>query len=292
MRVGVSNTLTTKKLGATVGAEVVGVDRDRLRRDDTLSAACMAALEEHGVLVFRELHIDDETQIAFSRQLDDVGKAEPAEAPTIYIVSLDPAKSRTAAYTRGTFHWHIDGAQDDVPTKATMLSAHAIAATGGETEFASTYAAYDDLGDDEKREFDGLRVVHTFEASQRLVNPDPSPEELARWREKPDKEHPLVWQHRSGRRSLVIGASAARVVGLDDDEGTSLLNGLLARATVPERVYRHEWAVGDLVLWDNTGVMHRACTYDPASAREMHRTTMRGDEPIRQTVHVHGGQPA
>ncbi len=123
--------------------------------------------------------------------------------------------------------------------------------------------------------------MHSFEASQRLVHPDPTAEEVARWRAKPDKEHPLVWRHRSGRRSLVIGVSAARVVGLSDADGASLLADLLQRATVPGRVYRHEWAVGDLVLWDNTGVMHRALPYDPSSAREMHRTTMSGDEPIR-----------
>ncbi len=271
---------TSKKLGS-VGAEVVGVDREQLLRDDTLPAACLQSLEEHGVLVLRELHIDDDTQIAFTKKLDDVGKDEPAEPPRIYIVSLDPTKSATAAYTRGTFHWHIDGAQDDVPTKATVLSARVISAVGGETEFASTYAAYDDLTDVEKKDFEGLRVLHSFEASQRLVNPDPSPEELARWREKPDKEHPLVWRHRSGRRSLVIGVTASHVVGMDADEGKALLADLLERATTPDRVYRHEWAVGDVVIWDNTGVMHRACPYDPSSAREMHRTTMSGDEPIR-----------
>ncbi len=273
--------ITIEGLGASVGAEVLGVERDRLLTDDALPTACMEALEEHGALVFRELHVDDDTQSAFTKKLDDVGKAKPAAAPPIYIVSLDPAKSRTADYTRGTFYWHIDGAQDDVPTKATVLSAHTVAATGGETEFASTYAAYEALNDEDKRRYEGLRVVHAFEASQRLANPDPLPAELACWREKPDKEHPLVWQHRSGRRSLVIGATASHVVGMDRDEGRALLADLLARATVPERVYRHEWAVGDLVIWDNTGVMHRACTYDPSSAREMHRTTMSGDEPIR-----------
>jgi len=275
------STLTTERLGDTVGAAVSGVDRERLLQDDTLPAACMEALETHGALVFRQLHVDDETQVAFSKKLDDVGKATPAPPPSIYVVSLDPAKSRTAAYTRGTFHWHIDGAQDDVPTKATMLAAHMIAATGGETEFASTYAAYDDLDDAEKESLDDLRVVHSFEASQRLVTPDPTPEELARWREKPDKEHPLVWRHRSGRRSLVIGASAALVVGMDLTEGKKLLQDLVERATAPGRVYRHEWTVGDLVIWDNTGVMHRVSPYDPTSAREMHRTTMSGDEPIR-----------
>ena len=126
-----------------------------------------------------------------------------------------------------------------------------------------------------------MRVVHTIESSQRLVHPDPSPELLAQWREKPVKEHPLVWRHRSGRRSLVIGVTADHVVGMDLEAGRALLADLLARATAPERVYRHEWTLGDLVIWDNTGVMHRATPYDPSSAREMHRTTMSGDEAIQ-----------
>lgn len=274
-------TLTTMKLGATVGAEVLGVDPEQLVSDDTLPQACMAALEDNGVLVFRQLHIDDDTQVAFSKRLDDVGKAKPAAPPKIFNVTLDPTKSSTAAYLRGTVYWHIDGAQDDVPSKATTLSAHVISATGGETEFASTYAAYDGLTDAEKSQWEDLRVLHSLEASQRLVYPDPTPEQLAAWRSKPDKEHPLVWQHRSGRRSLVIGASASHVVGLDLAEGKALLDDLLERSTASERVYRHVWNVGDLVIWDNTGVMHRVHPYDPTSGREMHRTTMSGDEPIR-----------
>lgn len=273
--------LTLERLGSTVGAEVHGVDRAHLIRDDALPVQCMEALEEHGVLVFRELHVDDDTQIVFSKRLDDVGKEEPAPAPRIFMVTLDPAKNPAAEYLHGTFAWHIDGAQDEVPTKATMLSATVVATEGGETEFASTYAAYDELEDDEKKRFEGVRVVHTFEASQRLVHPDPTPDELARWREKPDREHPLVWRHRSGRRSLVIGATADHVVGMERPAGKALLDGLLTRATAPERVYRHAWSVGDMVIWDNTGVMHRACPYDQSSSRELHRTTMSGDEPIR-----------
>jgi len=273
-------TLAVERLGGTVGAEVVGLTSGDLVGDETLPASVMAALEEHGALVFRELHVDDETQIAFSQRLDQVGKSGPAPVPSIYTVSLDPALSRTAEYTLGTFHWHIDGAQDEVPTKATVLSAKRVAAQGGQTEFASTYAAYDDLTPDEKEHLGALRILHSFAASQRLVDPDPTPEKLARWREKPDREHPLVWLHRNGRRSLVIGATADHVVGMRRAEGRALLAELLERATRPDRVYRHEWAAGDLVVWDNTGVIHRACPYDPSSTREMHRTTMTGDEPI------------
>jgi alpha-ketoglutarate-dependent taurine dioxygenase len=146
-----SPALAVKKLESTVGAEVLGVESDQLLADDALPAAVMEALSENGVLVFRALHIDDETQVAFSKKLDDVGKPEPAEPPTIYRVSLDPTKTATADLLLGTLHWHIDGAQDDVPTKATLLSGHVIAPVGGETEFASTYAAYEDLSDDERR---------------------------------------------------------------------------------------------------------------------------------------------
>ena len=90
-----------------------------------------------------------------------------------------------------------------------------------------------------------------------------------------------MWTHRSGRKSLVLGASADYVVGMDRDEGRALLAELLDRATAPGLVYRHRWSVGDTVIWDNRGVLHRAAPYDPDSPREMLRTTVLGDEPIQ-----------
>jgi alpha-ketoglutarate-dependent taurine dioxygenase len=155
-----------------------------------------------------------------------------------------------------------------------------IAESGGETEFASTYVGYDLLSDEEKERFGSLQVVHTFEATQRRIYPDPTPEQLADWNSRPPKEHPLVWEHQSGRRSLVVGATASHVVGMDQS-GRALLDDLLDRVTAPELVFRHTWSVGDTVIWDNRGVVHRACPYDPSSPREMHRTTLVGDEPIR-----------
>jgi alpha-ketoglutarate-dependent taurine dioxygenase len=125
-----------------------------------------------------------------------------------------------------------------------------------------------------------VRVVHSFEAAQLLHKPNPTPEERALWRKRPAKEHPLVWRHQSGRRSLVLGATASHIVGMAVDEGRALLAELLAHATAPGRVHRHEWSVGDLVIWDNRGVLHRACPYDPSGPREMHRTTLTGTEPI------------
>jgi alpha-ketoglutarate-dependent taurine dioxygenase len=273
--------LTTKKLGPTVGAEVVDVDCDRLLHDEALPAATLEALEQHGALVFRGLHVDDATQVAFSRKLGKVEVFGKGELPEIFRVTLDPAKNPAAAYLRGTFDWHLDGATDDIPIMATVLSAHAVAASGGETEFSSTYAAYDDLSEAEQDRYSTVRVVHTFEAAQRLTNPDPSPKELAMWRQRPAKTHPLVWRHQSRRRSLVLGATASHVDGMEVDEGRALLAELLAWSTTPDRVYRHEWTLGDMVIWDNRGVLHRACPYDASSARDMHRTTIAGDEPIQ-----------
>jgi alpha-ketoglutarate-dependent taurine dioxygenase len=273
--------LTTEKLGATVGAQVLGVDRDRLLDDDAFPEWCLRVLDENGALVFRDLHLDDETQVAFSRKLGRVELVGRGDRPEIFRVTLDPAKNPVAEYLRGTFDWHLDGATDDIPIMATVLSAHAVAASGGETEFASTYAAYDALSAAEQQELLQVRVVHSLEAAQRLVNPDPSPQEPATWRKRPAKIHPLVWQHRSGRRSLVLGATASHVDGMAFDDGRALLLELLDRSTAPELVYRHEWEVGDLVIWDNRGVLHRACRYDASSARDMHRTTIAGDEPIQ-----------
>lgn len=278
--------LTINKLTPSVGAEVLDVDPDRLASDDSLGEAVLDALEANGVLVFPSLGLDPEAQVAFSRRLGVVDHSSDGHHPVagIYPITLDKSKNKSASYLRATFDWHIDGCTptgDECPQKATVLSAVQVADRGGETEFANSYAAYDAFTEDEKERFSALRVVHSLEASQSRVNPNPSAEELARWRARPTHEHPLVWTHRSGRKSLVLGASAHYVVGMDRDEGQALLAGLLERATRPELVYSHRWSVGDTVIWDNNGVLHRAAPYDPESQREMLRTTVLGDEPIQ-----------
>ncbi len=278
--------LTINKLTASVGAEVTGLDPARLASGDPVGQAILDALEDNGVLVLRGLHLDPEIQVDFCRLLGEVDHSADGHHPVagIYPISLNPAKNSSAEILKATFDWHIDGCTplgDECPQKATVLSAVQVAEWGGETEFANSYAAYDELTAEEKDRFGALRVVHSLEASQRRVHPDPTPEQLAPWRSRRTHEHPLVWTHRSGRKSLVLGASADYVVGMDLEEGRTLLEALLARATGADKVYSHHWAVGDTVIWDNRGVLHRAAPYDPTSQREMLRTTVLGDEPIR-----------
>ena len=190
--------VTTERLGATVGVQISGVDPARLLDDEALPAWLLDTLDTHGVLVFRDLHLDDATQVAFSKRLGRVEVFGKGVHPEIFRITLDPAKNPMAAYLRGTFDWHIDGCTDDVPIMATILSAHAVAESGGETEFASTYTAFDDLSADEKERCLSLRVVHSFEAAQRMINDDPTPEELALWRTRPSKEHPARLDARVG----------------------------------------------------------------------------------------------
>ncbi len=278
-------TVTITPLSDTIGAEMTGVSTDDLARDDAVAAMLADALAEHGVLVLRDLHLDPETQVALCRKLGTVDES-PGHHPVkgIYRVTLDTKKNASAEYLQGTFDWHIDGCtplHGEPPQMATVLTAIAVSTRGGETEFASTYAAYDDLSDDEQQTIGTLRVLHTMEASQRRQYPHPTEQQRARWRARPSSEHPLVWTHRDGRKSLVLGTSCDHVVDMDVDDGRALLDRLVARATRPERVYRHVWSVGDTVMWDNRGVLHRAMRYGAESGREMLRTTVLGDEPIR-----------
>ncbi|MDV3128569.1 TauD/TfdA family dioxygenase [Mycobacterium sp. 21AC1] len=278
--------LTITKLTESVGAEVSGVDADHLASDEGLGLAILDALEDNGVLVFRGLNLDPEAQVALCRRLGDIDHSADGHHPVsgIYPITLDTSKNSSAAYLKATFDWHIDGCtplKDECPQKATVLSAVHVAETGGETEFASAYGAYETLPDAEKQRYEAMRVVHSLEASQRRVNPDPTEEQLMRWRARPTHEHPLVWTHRSGRKSLVLGASTDHIVGMEPAESQALLDELLAHATAGDKVYSHRWSVGDTVIWDNRGVLHRAAPYDPNSPREMLRTTVLGDEPIQ-----------
>jgi alpha-ketoglutarate-dependent taurine dioxygenase len=278
--------LTITKLTDSVGAEVVGLESNALAHDDSVGQSVLDALEDNGVLVFRGLQLDPVAQVAFCRRLGEIDHSSDGHHPVagIYPITLDKSKNASAAYLKATFDWHIDGCtplHDECPQKATVLSAVQVAEWGGETEFANSYAAYDALSDEEKARFASVRVVHSLEASQSRVYPDPTPEQVERWRARPTHTHPLVWTHRSGRKSLVLGASADYIVGMDRDGGRALLDELLQRATLPDKVYSHSWSIGDTVIWDNRGVLHRAAPYDPESQREMLRTTVLGDEPIQ-----------
>ncbi|OAA27714.1 putative taurine catabolism dioxygenase [Frankia sp. EI5c] len=285
--------ISVEKLSEHVGVAVLDVDVERLRSDEDLPAACLTALEEHGVLLFRGLGLDAPAQAEFCGRLGTLARMPRYPIPEVMQISFDP-DNPNAEYFRSNDRWHLDGCLDAAPPpKAGVLTAQVVAAQGGETEFASTYSAYENLSAAEKEHFAALRVVHTFEAVQRHSYPDPTPAQLAEWDRRPARTHPLVWGQRSGRHSLVIGATTSHVIGMEPGEGRALLDELVQRTTTPDRVLRHAWSVGDMVIWDNRGLLHRACEFDRAQPRVMNRTTLLGDEPIQLVAEpVGAGRPS
>jgi alpha-ketoglutarate-dependent taurine dioxygenase len=232
-------------------------------------------LEARGVVFFRAQNLTDEQQLAFTKTLGTT-----SQDFAITKITMDPLENPKAAYIKGAFFWHIDGTMLDVPIFASVMSSRRLSQTGGQTEFANTYAAYEALSEEDKRLITNLKVVHMFETSQFYIKPEPSYEELLAWQEYQPNTLPMVWTHRSGRKSLVLGSTASHVVGMDKRESTALLIRLRDWATQPQFVYRHEWKLGDLVIWDNTGTMHRAIEYPFDSGRLMYRTQISGDEPF------------
>jgi alpha-ketoglutarate-dependent taurine dioxygenase len=265
--------LTVRELTPRIGSEVLADAATLL--GGAHASEIRALLDRRGVLVFREIGLDDAQQVAFTKTL---GELQPMGPMEVFQVTLDTGAHAMAKYLESTFDWHIDATNQDVPPLASLLSARQLASRGGQTEFANTYAAWEALPEAERRSLDGLRVLHSLETAQRLITPEPTEAQIADWRRVPPKTHPLVWTHRSGRKSLVLGATASHVEGMDLADGRALLDRLLAWATRPEFVYRHDWRLGDLVIWDNTGTMHRAIPYAADSGRRMHRTSLAGEE--------------
>jgi alpha-ketoglutarate-dependent taurine dioxygenase len=242
------------------------------------------AMDRYGVVVYRGVGISDDELVALSRRMGTLVVQPTGEHayPEIQTITLNPAKTNAmlASFRQGNFHWHIDGATDELPQKGTLLVAREVDPAGGDTEFATTYAAYEALSDGEKAEIDSLSVVHSFAHAQSLANPDAGDAERAMWDRVPARVHPLVWRRRNGRKSLLLGATAAQVVGWPADKGRALLDRLLAWCTQPQFTLRHTWRCGDLVMWDNTGMLHRALPFEPTSMRLLHRTTLVGEEPV------------
>lgn len=268
-----------------VGA-IVEVERSRLG-DPDVAKACREALDRHGVLVLPRIGVTDEEQLLFTDSLgtplDFSKNVDGGKHGTqgVYTVTLNPEINRQQEYVKGTYFWHMDGLTvPEQPPRATVLSGRKLAAKGGDTHFASTYAAYEGLSDEDKAEIADLRVVHSLTPYLSAIVEEPTQAELDRWNAAPINEYPLVWTHKSGRKSLVMGYTSHHVKGMDLASGKALLQRLHDWAGQPKYVYVHKWQQGDLVIWDNYGTMHRATPYAVDSGREMHRTTIQAEEVL------------
>ena len=280
--------LSIEPLTPVFGARVLGFSiRDGI--DDDTFAAIEAAFEEFSVLVFPDQPVDDDAQIAFSERFgaleETLAGAVGAGSKIARITNILPdgtlkdPNSQLALFTRANIFWHTDSSFKAVPAKASLLSARQIPREGGDTEFASTRAAYDALPAEAKACLEGLVVVHDIARSRAMLTPKAlSPEQREAM---PPVEQALLRANPvTGRKSLTIGSHATRIEGWSEAESRALLDELMAAATRPENTYRHRWTIGDIVMWDNRAVLHRGHEYDEVGeCRLMIRTTLAGAGP-------------
>jgi alpha-ketoglutarate-dependent taurine dioxygenase len=273
--------LTSVELTPEIGSEL-NIRSDALVGGDH-AAAIRALLVARGVLVVRDAYLDDDQLRAFARTMGDLrlGTVKKEGDEGLMKVTMDAKENpEYAKFFFGSQLWHMDGTYEACPPFATMLTPRVLSEVGGQTEFANNYAAYEALPAAEKERLDGMQVVHTMQAALFPAKRDCTPEEFALWSSYPARTHPLVWRHKSGRKSLVLSTSASHVVGMHPAESHDLLKRLMDHATQPRFVYRHRWRMGDLLMWDNTGTMHRVLPFDDRSGRRLHRCTLNGEEPI------------
>ena len=275
--------LAVTRIQPEIGAQVTGLSGHAFV-DREVAAEAQRLLDAHGVVVYKGADIGDADLVAFSHLLGPVHvfpSRTGTEHPELSVVSRDPEVSKVAAVQYGTFEWHVDGTMDECPHRITLLTCLETASDGsGDTEFANTYAAYDALSDDDKAELEGLQVRYSYLSRARMRVIEVTPEAGRIWNSFAPRDRPLLWRHRTGRTSMLLGAQAGEVVGWPLDEGEAFLARLLSWATQPRFTMRHHWEPGDLVLWDNTGILHRAHAYGPDSGRLMHRTTVDQHEAV------------
>jgi len=266
------------------GVEIIGADLTR-PIPEAAFADIRDAFETHSLLLFRGPVLTDEQHFAFSEQFGRVqisfsanqsggtyfSRQSNVNAATNAIM---PPDSRQMIYQKANRLWHSDSSYRPSGSLCSILSAQEVPPAGGNTDFASMRVAWDDLPDADKRMAEGRIVGHSIVYSRRLS--DPNALTPAQEAEMPPTRHRLVQTNPvNGRKSLFIGSHASHIEGWPLEEGRAFLADLLARATVPEAVYSHAWRTGDILVWDNRCLLHRATPFDTIRHRRiMNRTTI------------------
>ena len=283
--------LAIRQLHPLFVGEVSGIDISK-PLDRATVAALNAAIDRYAVLVVPGQTLDDERQMAFARNFGELELPRSGAAnvkrrlrPEIADISNLDAENQVRCRDDprrfdqlGNRLWHTDGSFRRIPAALSMLYAHRVPGPSpkgnGETEFADMRAAYDALSEQQKEDIAGLVALHDIAWSrgqlgfsellfgEKQVLP-PVPQRIVR-------THPG-----SKRKVLYVAAHASEIVGMPVPEGRLLLRELIEHATQREFVYRHEWRVGDLVIWDNRATMHRGRHYDETRVRDLRRVTTR-----------------
>lgn len=272
----------------TFFAEVRRIDLRRPLSDENW-CAIETAFNEHAVLLFRDQPLTDEQQIAFSERFGPVFTAtnyhwnkqqRRVHAKMADISNIGPDGGLLRSEDERRLHglanrlWHTDNTFKHVPARCSLLLAREIPEQGGDTEFADMRAAYDALPQTKKDQIEDLIAEHSIDNSRKSMGIDVFNNEVRK--ELPPVQQVLVrFNSATARKALYIASHASQIVGWPQEKGRALLDELMAHASQPQFVYRHQWRPGDLIVWDNRCTMHRATEYDDLNARrDLQRTTV------------------
>lgn len=270
-----------RRLGASLGAEILGVDL-KAPMDDDAFAAFEAALVEHKVLAVRDQFLTTEQHVAFSRRFGEL-EVHPMRPQGQFpeILVLDNHKDNPVL---STDVWHSDTTFRKTPTKYTILRCEIMPEFGGDTLWANMEAAYDGLSDTFRTMISGLRAVHDFQNFRVLFkNTEEDRVKLHRMEDMfPNPSHPVVRTHPvTGRKSIYVNPQfTLRIEGLGPAESRAILDVLFAQARVPEYQFRIRWTPGTIVFWDNRSTQHYAANDYYPRRRRMERTAVVGDVPV------------
>ena len=284
-----TGSIEVRKLHPLFGAEITGIDITRPLPAREFGPI-RAAFEEHSVLLFRDQPMDDDKQIAFSENfgpLETTLSANPAAGSKFARQSnLDietgkpiPSDDMRMIYQKANYFWHSDSSFKRVPSLCSILTARICPPEGGNTEFLSMRAAWDALPPALQATIHPLVAEHALAYSrdrvQKGILSAKALAELPPVKQRLFRDNPI-----NGRRALYIGAHAGHIVGWPEATGEALLWELAQRAEQPEFMVSHAWREGDVIVWDNRAVLHRATHYDATKhKRLMQRTTVSGDAP-------------
>ena len=270
------------RLSAAGGVAITGIDLAKPLPAEP-KARISEAFRDHHVVVFPGQALTRERQYEYARNFGEVerhggrrsGDKRHAVAHVISNLDKDGNPVDRSFSPVSNYRWHTDKSYRAVPPLLTMLHAVELPPSGGDTEFANTLMSYAALPEETKRRIVGLRVVFCWGANGN--------NSIAAMREDPPVDHPLVRTHPdTGHKALYLGNHASHIQGMPEDEGAALLDELLEHATQRQFVYAHHWRKGDLVMWDNRCLLHRAvANYDMGKYRRvMHRSVVKGTVPF------------
>ncbi|MBT5499045.1 MAG: TauD/TfdA family dioxygenase [Alphaproteobacteria bacterium] len=266
------------------GAEIVGVDATK-----PLSAAEFVpisdAFETYSVLLFRGPVLSDEQQIALSKHFGHVQVAFKANQTGGSMFSrqsninfetneIFPPDHHRITFLKANMLWHSDSSYMDCGSLCSVLAAREVPPTGGNTEVVSTRVAWEELPENLKSRIENLSVVHSLSYARDKMDMSILTDEARA--AAPPVKHPLVQVNpKNGKKSMLIGAHAAFIDGWSEEDSRELLDELVERASPPQNIYSHEWQDGDVIVWDNRCVLHRATPFESDKyRRHLERTTI------------------